>query len=523
MFSMPPRRIAAVVLPRLLCELASGRGGAARATRGLGVVRVELDVDAGKLTDRAVLDAVDERARRVGLRAGMTIAEARAYLAALEVRAVTQPQVRRALEHVAEVAMAFGPTVSVGSPDVVWVDLTGAAHLAGGEEQVARELSERVGQLDHVARVVISDGPRIAAMLGRHAVEPATVIAPGQSSRKLHALPVTSLPLDEETSGWLIRVGVLTLGDLAKLPRAQLTSRLGERAPEVLSLVAGHDPEPLTAYEPARVVSEEATWEEPVELQASLVFVLQRLVSRIAARLEGRGEATRALELVLRGDKGIARLRGVEPDTRLRVELPAPLSHADDLLRALRARLESAELAAPALSMQLEAQLVTRAPRVQLDLSRDVHASPDALPVLLAELSAEIGPDRFGVLAIRSSYRPEARSALVPLAAHASQRRSLPNPPCGGAGASLTRLLPLPQSLGSGRVAPGHLVACPAASAFEVARVQFDVRLDGVEWWTRTPVDRDYVRVWMTSGSGGTGWIYTDRSTGESWLHGWFV
>ena len=72
--------------------------------------------------------------------------------------------------------------------------------------------------------------------------------------------------------------------------------------------------------------------------------MLQRLVSRIAARLEGRGEATRALELVLRGDKGIARLRGVEPDTRLRVELPAPLSHADDLLRALRARLESAEL-----------------------------------------------------------------------------------------------------------------------------------------------------------------------------------
>lgn len=475
------------------------------------------------LTEQARLAATDERARRSGLRAGMTIAEARAYVAGLDVRVVTAAQVRSALERVAEVVMAFGPTVSVGSPDVVWVDLTGAAHLAGGEDAVAKELCERVGQLAHLARVVISDGPRIAALLGRHALEPTLVVAPGQAAKRLHALPVTALPLDEDTTSWLVRVGVMTLGDLACLPRAQLASRLGMSAPEVLSLIGGHDPEPLAAYEPPRVVREDTSWDEPVEQQSSLVFVLHRLISRLAARLEGRGEATRALVLTLRGDKGIARLRGVEPDTVLRVDMPAPLIHADDLLRAMKARLENAALNAPALGMELEAPLITRAPRVQLDLSRDVHASPDALPVLLAEISAEIGPDKIGLLSLRSSYRPESRSALIPIAPHVHLRRSEPNPVAFGAGSAITRLLPVPQPLGVGKVAPGHLVVCPPSLAFEVMKVQFDVRLEGVEWWTSNPVHRDYVRAWMQMGAGGTGWVYTDRTTGESWLHGWLV
>jgi protein ImuB len=523
MFSM--RRIAAVVLPRILCEIASSEAAGPRTSRRpLGVVLSDSADGCERLSDKDKLDAVDERARRAGLRAGLTLAEAHAYVAALEVKPVSHGQVQQSLARVAEVAMEFGPTVSVCAPDAVYVDLTGAAHLAGGEQAVASALQARVAALHHVSRVAIADGPRIAACVARHAAADIMIVAPGQGHKAMAALPITALPLDEDTLGWLVRVGIMSVGDLGRLPRAQVASRLGEHAPQILSLVSGTDSDPLVAYEPPREVSESVSWEEGVEQQSALVFVLNRLTARVGARLQGRGEATRALVLRMDCDKAIARLRGVDPVCSLRVDLPAPLSHPDDLLRTMRTRLERVQLGAPAVAMTLQAPLITRAPRVQLDLSRDVHASPDALPVLLAELSAEIGPQRVGVLSLQPSYRPEARSALVPLRAAAHQQPSHPNPSLSGPGGPVTRLLPQPQLIGSGPISPGELLVCVPV-ALQIKRVQFDVRLAGVDWWTSSPVSRDYARVWLASAApgstGATGWMFTDRTTGESWLHGW--
>lgn len=523
---MPSRRVAAIVLPRILCEIASSEAAGPRTShRPLGVVLVGAGAQGDRLSDKTRLDAVDARAVRAGLRAGLTLAEAHAYVAALEVRAVGLEQVQQCLARVAEVALEFGPTGSICTPDTAYVDLTGAAHLRGGEQQVASALHSRVAALHHVARVAIADGPRIAACIARHADADTTLVAAGQGHMAMAALPITALPIDEETLGWLVRVGVVRVGDLSRLPRDQVASRLGACAPQILSLINGIDPEPLVAYEPPHVVTESARWEEGVEQQSALVFVLNRLTGRVGARLQGRGQATRSLVLRVDCDKAIARLRGVDPVCTLRVDFPTPLSHADDLLRAMRARLERAALGAPAVAMTLEAPLITRAPRVQLDLSRDVNASPDALPVLLAELSAEIGPKRLGILSVQPSYRPESRSALVPVRPGLQLHHAAGHDPVlSGPGATVTRLLPSPQSLGAGPMGAGELVLCVPV-ALRIEQVHFDVRLEGVDWWTASPVSRDYARVWLRGAApqsaGAAAWVFTDRSTGERWLHGW--
>jgi len=222
--------------------------------------------------------------------------------------------------------------------------------------------------------------------------------------------------------------------------------------------------------------------------------------------------------LTLHLDKSVAQLRGVAHEAVQRVALPVPLNHPEELLRTSRTALERCQLGAPAIGMSLEAALITRAQRVQLDLSRDATASPDALPVLLAEVSAEIGPERVGTLSLQPSLRPELRSTLRPARL---QVPPLPSAP-GTLGASVTRLLPSPVALGQGPITPGRLVLCVPSQALEAGRVQFDARLDAVHWWTDSPVSRDYVRVWLRSQqSGATAWVYVDRITGESWLHGW--
>jgi protein ImuB len=525
---MPSRRVAAIVLPRLLCEIAATRGAAPSGRRRpFGVVVAREAQGQDPAGERARLEAVDERARRLGLSAGLTIAQARAYVASLEVRVVREREIGEALGRVAEAAMALAPRVGLAPPDAVVADVTGVAHLSGGEQALADRLAACAERLGHLVRVAVADGPRIAAMVAREGAARVALVPEGGGAGGVRSLPVMALPIEVETAGWLLRVGVLTVGDLGRLAREQVASRLGPRAPEVLALVDGLDPAPIAAYEPPRRLCEEASWEEPIEGVQGLVFVLRRLVARLAARLEGRGEATRALVLTLRCDRSIARLRGAGEVLELRMDSPAPIVHAEDLERTVRARLERCEIGAPAVGMALEAPLVTRAPRVQLDLGRDATVSPDALPVLLAEVAAEIGPERVGTLRLGRAHRPEARSALRPVLSTSAPPCPAPVAPGEPGGPSLgwhtTRLLPAAAPIGGARLEVGQLVLLGATPPFELRGVRLDARLDALEWWTGSPLRRDYARVWLAGarGDGATAWVYVDRELGESYLHGW--
>jgi protein ImuB len=227
------------------------------------------------------------------------------------------------------------------------------------------------------------------------------------------------------------------------------------------------------------------------------------------------------------------------------VDLPAPLAGEADLLRATRAKLERMDLPAPAVGVRLTIAQIVPAPRVQLDLSRAEAADPDSLPALLAELSAEIGPERLGLLVVEDAHRPEAQSRLVPVTLGARREQlafpgawSRPDPaippPC--------RLLPAAIPLGKvggggGMVAVGDSPRDGDPQVFAVDKMKHLMRLDGVEWWTRTPATRDYARAWLVSGgaggSGGRGkspakavcaeaLVYVVRKTGEMYLQGWY-
>src|SRR5262249_32758911 len=152
------------------------------------------------------------------------------------------------------------------------------AHLAGGEEALLAELEERIGALGHRARLAIAGGPRIAQSLARWA--PGLYGTPGAraagryaitkdmaegDARALAPRPVQWLRLDPETLSFRLRIGVFTVGGLARLPRPKAAARLGARAADVLELVAGRDAAPLLPYAPPREIVEEASFEEGVE------------------------------------------------------------------------------------------------------------------------------------------------------------------------------------------------------------------------------------------------------------------
>ncbi len=557
------RRIAAVVLPELLCEIAAAPvlvpSSHKRQKAPLGVVIVDPvaaqadgdAVDSGEvgqgtlgteLKASALLDAVDEQARRYGVREGQSIAEACALVSDLTVRVVSRDQVDLALGRIAELGLAFGPTVSIEAPDTVWIDITGVAHLCGGEQALAAELSSRVRALGHVARVAVASGPRLARAFARWAIprgtafEGVTVVPSARTKEALASLPITALPLERESATWLVRLGVLTIGELTALPRSSLAGRLGPEAATVLELCAGRDPAPLVAYPPPRVLTEAISWEEGVESAQPLLFALRGLVARLSGRLSGRGEAAQRIELTLQHDRPVARLRGVEIEQKLHFDLASPLWREVELRRVLSSRLERLELKAPVIGLVLDVPSITPALGRQLDLSRlmtgAATSSPGAesLPVVLAELVADVGKQQVGVLRLVDAHCPEKKSRLAAPAKRLpsrSKRRpkrlpkqlSLRKASAKDAGFpnAPTRLLPRPLPIRAA-LRPGATFSV-GRGLYTIDSVVFEQRLDAVEWWSAKPAARDYWRLFLRSASGVVEALaYVDRESGARFL-----
>jgi protein ImuB len=577
------RRVAAIVLSELLCEIAAApfvlpHGSAAprrgahtksgkMSRRGASVPALAVVLQTEDTPEHAaetpasdevvkptsLIAAVNEAARRFGVREEQTVAEACATISDLKVRSITLAQVRAALARVADVARAFGPTVSLQLPDTVLVDITGSAHLWGGEGTLAVELASRVRAIGHVTRVAVASGPRLARAFAKWSApnaagEQALVVQRTETAARMAELPVNALPLDAECAAWLVRLGVLSVGELASLPRTASAARLGKNAASILDLCAGHDPEPLAPHEAPRVLVEHSSWDEGVDGIEALSFVLRGLAARTSARLAGRGEAARKLRLTIEGDRAMARLNGVEPELTLEFELTTPLWREQEIARVVAARLERQRLETPSVGLRLEVHALTAAPSQQLDLSRVSAGSTacqglEQLPVLVAELEADIGKERVGILSLVDSLRPECKSVLVPAFAvrrtrsrrTAKSQRNTPKIPREtpqdassltaaersvhtGWPRAPTRLLENPVPLDAA-LRPGATLAIEER-LYSIERVEFEQRLQAVEWWTRSAVARDYWRLWLSGAEGGLeAIVYVDRNTGARLLH----
>lgn len=537
------RRIACIALPQIRVEIAQEK----ERTCSMPLAIVVARPGGGVQTERDVLgntrvDVVSREARAAGVRAGQTVAGARARCSELRVRVVAEGAVQAALARVAEAALALGPAAAFDvTQDVVWLDVTGCAHLHGGEQALARALDASVRALGHERRVVVADGPRIAAAVARFAPwrrhEPAIVPA-GRGAQAVRALPIAALALDDDVTRWLVDLGLGTCGDLQKLPRRSLGTRLGARAHDVMLLLDGEDRAPLDAWRPPEVPEERLDLEWGAHSLDSLAFVLETLCDRLAARLAGRAMAATRLELTLTLDAALCEDK-MAARRSFDIVLPAPVARAADLLAVVRARLERLSdcdgaggdeppqgraLVAPVVGVTLRAPELARPGSRTLDLLSPEPKAERVLPRLAAELAAELGPSRVGTLALVDTWTPDERTRLVPFGASAEVHAARAYEGRG------TGPEPL-YARTSTCLEPTRLVAAAQIARAALGDVAPLVRLESAQWWRcdrsgvadRRP--RDWVAAWLAprprgnGGSGAHGWVMLTED--GALLRGW--
>jgi DNA polymerase-4 len=143
----------------------------------------------------------------------------------------------------------------------------------------------------------------------------------------LDPLPVGRMwGVGEKTGETLGRLGIRTVGDLARTPEPILERLLGEATARHLSALAhGVDDRGVVPYEPPRSVSHEETFERDLDADEDILRNLLDLSGRVAARLREDGYRTRTVVLK-------ARLANFTTLTRSRT-LPDPTDVGADLYR----------------------------------------------------------------------------------------------------------------------------------------------------------------------------------------------
>ncbi|MEO8796333.1 MAG: hypothetical protein ABI551_00480, partial [Polyangiaceae bacterium] len=381
-----------------------------------------------------------------------------------------------------------------------------------------------VTKLGHDARVAIADGPRVAAIFAKMpppwkragllatATDACCLVVPPEATKEaIAALPLSVFPIDEAAKHWLARLGMKTAADLGRLPRGSLAQRLGPQARALFSLFDGADTSPLDPYRPPETPVERLEVEYGIEGGEAVLFALRTLAARLAARLEGRALGTTELTLTFELDDAA---RSHEKKRRSRHErvlvLAAPVRSEGDLFAVARARVEAAErrqetFTAPILAIELAATKLARLGSRNLDLLVSESRGASIIPRLAAELGADLGEGKAGMLSLVSSLDPADRARLVPFEERAR---------------TMLVSVDVPE--------PSRLFVAPASVTVHVdGTFRLIARTAWISWWKspaelleRRTTERDLGVAWSSEAKA-TAWLEQDGTNGRFVLRGW--
>jgi protein ImuB len=376
--------------PVAVLEAGGGNAGAAANDTGAGSKRARRIV---RVTE------ISAEARREGVRAGMTGAQAAAVCGGLRLLTVTAADREAARAALADVGYAFAPRIEREGDRIFFESEDLARLYPAGETAIAQAVQAAAARVGLGVRVAIAASKGVARLATRARELAQVPTAAGPARAALASIPVEMLAEDAELVAAFRRWGLRTAGDVAALPEGAVGLRLGPAGARAARLARGIDDEPFVPRLPDDALEEAIELDYPVAELEPFAFVLRGLVDRALTRLRERSLACAGLTLRLALDP-----RGVDVRT---VPIAAPTGDAATLLQLARLDLARRPPAAPIIGVRLLA-LPARVRATQLDILRPAGPAPDRLAATIARLAALVGPDNVGAPAVEDTWREEA-------------------------------------------------------------------------------------------------------------------
>jgi len=376
---------------------------------------------------RQVLAAVNPAAAAKGIAAGMPLADALSFLPGLLTRSAELAEDAAALRRLAEWCGRYSPWTAPDGGDGIKIEITGSAHLWGGETELAADLSRRLARQGISHRLAIADTLGAAWAVTRFAEDTPAIVPPGETAATLAPLPIAALRLDPAIAEGLHRVGLKRVGDIMAMPRDALARRFGETVARRLDQALGELPEPLSPLGevPSRRVR--LSLPEPISDPADLARAAERLTLDLVTRLAHEGMGARRLDL------GFHRVDGrVE---HIRIGTARPSRDPAHLARLLIGKLDTVD---PGLGIEdviLAVFAVEPLAPEQIEMMGAAKAA-SGIASLFDRIGARLGLDAIARLKPSESHIPERASVAVPLGDSDSRPPPQPSPVATGEGRS---------------------------------------------------------------------------------------
>jgi protein ImuB len=290
---------------------------------------------------KMIITASNSLAEGQGVEIGMAVADARAFIHSLEVMD-DKPELSGQLLHAfAEWCIRYSPVSAVDLSDGIILDITGCAHLWGGEEAYLKQIILRLRSVGYSVRGAIADTAGTAWAVARFG-QVTPIIQSGQQLTALLSLPPASLRIENDILERLHKLGLRTIGDFIKIPAASLRRRFGAGFIQRLNQAIGYEEEIINPVQPEEPYQQRLPCLEPISTATGIQIALQNLLEVLCNRLRQEGKVLR--RAVFKGYRVDGKIEKIEIGTN------HPSHNVDHLFRLFEIKLESIE---PALGIEL--------------------------------------------------------------------------------------------------------------------------------------------------------------------------
>ena len=455
-------------------------------------------------THGLIIHAVTKAASERGAKPGARLTDARALDPTL-VAVPADPEGDCALlQRLAKWAQRWSPLVEIDGEDALRLDVSGVAHLFGGEEALMEDVRCRFAAMGLTVRLAIAPTAAAAWALSRFGGD------------KLEPLHVSALRLEADTVRTLERLGLKTVGALAALPRLALARRFrgAENVVDALDRMLGRKPEPMTTIDDDPPPRASHRLEEPATHAEAAPQALERLIPKLVVELEDRRLGARRLSF-----HGF-RVDGTVATASVFTSIPSrEPKHLERLLADKAAALD------PGFGFDafaLAAEWTETLGAAQDSLVEEPSGEQDVAR-LIDRLTVKLGPRAVRKPQPFESHLPERACGW---AAAVSSPLSTTNPTANRP----QRLLDRPEAIAVIYATPEGMPRrfVWRRSVHDIARVEGPERI-APEWWRErsTARLRDYYRV--EDEAGRRYWIYREGLIGDGrggvpewYLHGLF-
>ena len=314
-----------------------------------------------------------------------------------------------------EFAYGFSPIVEEVRTSTVVIDIEGCELLFGSPYELAKEVSERAkksrteGGLESPLNVAVAANPDAAIHAATY-LQGITYVSPGEELTCLGEFSVERLDhslinLEKKVADEILETlrlwGVRSFADLASLPVAGVSERLGQAGIKLQQLAAGKAERHLKVKQPAPVFAHSLELEHAITELEPLSFIFARLLHQLCAALNAYALATNEVCVAMQLENRTAHER--------KLALPHPMRDHKVLLKLLLLDTEMHPPQAAVRSVSISCEPVK--PRVlQNGLFVPLAPAPDKLELTLARLAKLVGEENIGSPTVLDTHRPDAFS-----------------------------------------------------------------------------------------------------------------